>query len=221
MIRPRYRRDYDGEFVITQVTLRNGQREETREWIPNAIENHHISGRAAVIGSDLDKHLFDFTRLQRHKGGLLGKKRLQTYGSNALWTQMIFDFYITQDRDEAANIRSLDYDTRSTIYTTSSICMQNPGRFYIIPYQPTANKLALSIYLAAFDGHNEIFLLGYTKELHGTTANWIHDVNAVIAGFPEVKFYAVGTQANIPDVWKHNINFSIMDYVKFVSYCDV
>jgi hypothetical protein len=33
----------------------------SREWIPNPIENHHISGRAACIGSTTDIDAFDFT----------------------------------------------------------------------------------------------------------------------------------------------------------------
>ena len=54
MIESRYRRDYDGEFVITETRVADGTTQQTREWVPNAIENHHISGRAAVIGSRTD-----------------------------------------------------------------------------------------------------------------------------------------------------------------------
>ena len=74
----RYRTDYAGEFVILESKWAGGKKEETREWIPNPIENHHLSGRAAVIGSNIDKWQFDYTRLQRHRGGLLGSKKLQT-----------------------------------------------------------------------------------------------------------------------------------------------
>ena len=76
----RFRVDYAGEFVITGSTWGSGKKTETREWIANPIENQHISGRAACIGSAFDQGTFDYTRLQRHRGGLLGSKKLQTYG---------------------------------------------------------------------------------------------------------------------------------------------
>jgi len=67
---PQYRRDYVGEFVITNSTWAGGRKEQKREWIANPIENHHISGRAACIGSPVDHYQFDYTRLARHRGGL-------------------------------------------------------------------------------------------------------------------------------------------------------
>ena len=45
----RYRTEYDGEFVITVNTIKNGEKHQEREWIDNPIENQHISGRAAVL----------------------------------------------------------------------------------------------------------------------------------------------------------------------------
>ena len=70
----RYRIDYPGEFVITHTRWAGGKKDETREWIANPIENHHISGRAACIGHTSEKQYFDYTRLQNHRGGLLGSK---------------------------------------------------------------------------------------------------------------------------------------------------
>ena len=81
MIKPRYRRDYDGEFVIVETIITDNAKKYTREWIPNTVENHHLSGRAAVIGSRESQARFDHRRLQDHRGGLLAKKSLQTYGT--------------------------------------------------------------------------------------------------------------------------------------------
>ena len=55
MIQERYRQDYDGEFVLLQTSIRNGVKEQRREWMINPIQNQHVSGRAAVIGSNLDR----------------------------------------------------------------------------------------------------------------------------------------------------------------------
>ena len=76
----RFRQDYAGEFVVIESRWISGKKEEKREWIPNPIENQHISGRAACIGSTFDQGTFNYTMLQRHRGGLLGSKKLQTYG---------------------------------------------------------------------------------------------------------------------------------------------
>ena len=72
----RYRTDYAGEFVILETKWSGGKKTETREWIANPIDNHHLSGRAACIGSGQDQKRFDYTRLQRHRGGLLGSKKI-------------------------------------------------------------------------------------------------------------------------------------------------
>ena len=71
-----YREDYQGEFVIVETRITNGRREQKREWIDNPIQNHHISKRAAVIGSRADRDRFDHTILPRHRGGLMGKKKV-------------------------------------------------------------------------------------------------------------------------------------------------
>ena len=55
MIQTRYRSDYTGEFVVTRTRMANGRGQQSREWIPNSIDNQHISGRAAVIGSAVDR----------------------------------------------------------------------------------------------------------------------------------------------------------------------
>ena len=84
MIREQYRSDYEGEFVITESKWSAGKKSQNREWVENPINNQHISGRAACIVGDVDKERFDYTRLQRHKGGLLSSKKLQTYGTGSI-----------------------------------------------------------------------------------------------------------------------------------------
>ena len=117
MIEARYRRDYSGEFLVTETRWVGGTKQQKREWIPNNIENHHISGRAAIILSDFDRSRFNYTRLQRHRGGLLGKKRLQTYGCGAIWQHLVLDFWVGKERSDVDGIIAQRYDERSTVYT--------------------------------------------------------------------------------------------------------
>lgn len=221
MLQARYRRDYDGEFVVLTTRIVDGVKEQTRDWIPNLIENHHISNRAAIIGGRGDMELFDFRHLQRHRGGLLGKKRLQTYGSGDLWTDMRFDFFVTTDSEQIKLIAQKEYDKDATVYTNARFCVEQPGRFYLIPYGPALDNLATSIYVAAFDGHAEVFLLGYNKETLAQTSSWQQDVNAVMTAYQDTQFILVGVKSNMPDLWLRNTNVTHWPIRQFISHCDV
>jgi hypothetical protein len=221
MIQERYRRDYDGEFVVVETRLSGGKNQQTREWIPNVIENHHISGRAAVIGSRTLSHRFQYQRLQRHRGGLLGKKRLQTYGTSDLWRDMNFDFFTSTDRKQIGDIAEAGYDERCTVFTSGRICVENPGRFYLIPYLPQIDALAVPIYLAAFDGHAEVFMLGYCLETPGGSRTWISDIDSVMSAYAGTSFVLVGVEGNMPTSWRSHSNVRCMAIPEFVSYCDV
>jgi hypothetical protein len=221
MIQARYRRDYDGEFVLLETRIVNGKKVQKRDWIPNVVENYHISDRAACIGSRTDLDQFDFKRLQRHRGGLLGKKRLQTYGTGDLWQDMMFDFVTTNDRNQLQEIAKTDYADKSTVHTSARLCVEFSGRFYLIPFQPVLDELALNLYLAAFDGHKEIYMLGYNNDTPGKTSAWIGDINQVLAAYSDIKFILVGVESNMPAVWRNNKNVTCLTYNNFVSYCDV
>jgi len=222
MITPHFRRDYQGEFVVLETKFVNGEKQQTREWIENPIINQHISGRAAVIGSNTDLDQFDYRALKRHRGGLLGKKRLQTYGAGAVWDEMPFDFVVTTDRLQIKQIITAEYDTSTVIYSNAKICIENPGHLYLVPYAPYVDQLALAVYLAAFDGHEEIFLLGYNQETPSLNPRlWIEHVNHVIRAYSTAKFYLVGVESNMPSLWRENRNVECITYRRFISFCDV
>lgn len=220
MIEARYRREYAGEFVITETKWANGRKHQTREWVPNPIENHHISGRAAVIGSDTDWR-FDWRRLQVHRGGLLGKKRLQTYGTNNLWKEMKFDFFVESKNQDLASIIEKKYDEENIVYTTSQNCLRHPGHFYLVPLVKRQDNLCLAVYLAAFDGHNEIFMIGYSDDVVGDTREWKSQVNRVMQAYNTTQFILVGVESNMPEYWRQNNNVHCIDHNEFVTYCDV
>jgi len=217
----RYRTDYAGEFVILETRWGAGKKDETREWIPNPIENYHLSGRAACIGSNLDQWQFDYTRLQRHRGGLLGSKKLQTYGTGMIAQQMRLDFAVETNNNNLAAILTTGYQQDNIVYTTARNCIANPGEFYLIPYKPRLIDMTIAVYLAAFDGHQEVFLLGYTDESPGDSLNWQAQLAEVFLAYPGVKFYLVGENTRMPDVWVDCFNTQVMTYLEFISYCDV
>jgi hypothetical protein len=217
----RYRSDYAGEFVILETKWSGGKKSETREWIANPIENHHISGRAACIGSTIDHNRFNYTRLQRHRGGLLGSKKLQTYGTGDIALEMRLDFTVETDADALNKILESSYQTSNIVYTTPRYCIAHPGEFYLIPLRPRLVDLATVVYLAAFDGHKEVFLLGYTDETPAGHSDWISQLTNIFSAYTGTKFYLVGESTRMPDIWLNCVNVQSMNYRDWFGYCDV
>jgi hypothetical protein len=220
----RFRADYPGEFVVVNTIWEHGKRTEQREWIANPIENQHISGRAACIGSR-DSHKiqlgFDYRILQRHRGGLLSSLKLQTYGTGLIAEDMRLDFTVDIDSAQLQKLIESKYYEDNVVYTTARNCIQNPGDFYLIPQAPRLLMPALPVYLAAFDGHKEIFLLGYSKQMQFDNNRWFDNVNEVFTAYAGVKFHVVGEPTIMPDLWLECSNVATMTYREFVSYCDV
>lgn len=221
MISERYRSDYDGEFIITQSVWSAGKKQQTREWVDNPIKNQHISGRAVCIVSGHDSNQFDYTRLQRHRGGLLGSKKLQTYGLGCIAGQMRLDFSIETDDVLLKELIDTGYYQDNIVYTTPRNCLKYPGMFYLTPYNPVLVKHALALYLAAFDGHKEIFMIGYNQYTNAGNTAWQAHVAQVISTYTGTKFVVVGTPHHAPDAWLEFANVDQMTYREFISYCDV
>jgi hypothetical protein len=221
MISARYRTDYDGEFIITQTVWSGGKKRQRREWVANPIENQHISGRAVCIGSDHDSAYFDYTRLQRHRGGLLGSKKLQTYGLGFIAKQMKLDFAVETDDVILRELMDSHYYQDNIVYTSPRNCLKYPGVFYLTPYNPVLIKHALLPYLAAFDGHKEIFLLGYNQYTDTGNSAWASQVEEVIKAYTATKFIVVGAKHHTISSWLEHANVEHMEVRQFISYCDV
>jgi len=217
----RYRSDYAGEFIVLKTQWSGGTKKQKREWVANPIENHHISGRAACIGSHVDITKFDHTMLQRHRGGLLGSKKLQIYGVGSIAQSMRLDFCVESNEENLQILINDEYHENNIVYTTNKHCLTWPGFFYIVPYRPQLLDPCQLIYLAAFDGHKEIFMLGYNKETPIESLNWISEIKTVFDAYSGTKFYIVGEKTNMPSVWLDSPNVLTLTHREFISYCDV
>lgn len=221
MFTERYRKDYTGEFIVTNTVWSGGKKRTQREWIPNPIDNHHISGRAVCIGSTADGKEFDFTVLQHHKGGLLGTKKLQTYGTGEIAKLMRLDFAVDKNESAITELIHNEYYKKNIIYTSPRTCIKYPGVFYTIPYNPPVVTEIVLPYLAAFDGHKEIFLLGYHSDAGIGTTEWELQLEKLIAAYPSVKFYHVAHSPQTPPAWKNYSNLVQMTYREFIVYADI
>jgi hypothetical protein len=217
----RYRSEYAGEFVVLETRWSGGKKEQVREFVANPIENHHISGRAACIGSGVDQHRFDFRILQRHRGGLLGSKKLQTYGTGSIAKNMRLDFAVETNQEQLDQIQSTGYHDKNIVYTSAKNCIANPEQFYLIPYNPRLLDLATIVYLSAFDGHKEIFLLGYNQDTQVDAIDWHLQIKRIIDTYSATKFYFCGERTNMYETWLDSANVEHMTYREFISYCDV
>ena len=217
----RYRTDYEGEFIITQSVWSGGKKSQKREWVANPIENQHISGRAVRIGSDHDADQFDYTILQRHRGGLLGSKKLQTYGIGFVAKQMRLDFTVETDEELLKELIDAQYYQDNVVYTSPRNCLKYPEVFYLTPYNPVLTKHALALYLAAFDGHKEIFMIGYNQYTDAGNTAWAAHVSEVINAYAGTKFIIVGSKNHAVKSWLKHANVEQMTYREFISYCDV
>lgn len=221
MITERYRKDYAGEFIVTNTAWSGGKKRTSREWIPNQIENNHISGRAACIGSTVDLPQFDFRILQHHKGGLLGSLKLQTYGVGEVAKLLRLDFVVEKDESKLQYLIDNHYYKNHVIYTSARMCLKHPNVFYPIPYNPLLVQPLVLPYLAAFDGHKEVFLLGYTDDETIGQNDWIAQLINIMSAYQSTKFYHVGTKSFAPDVLYDCPNFQQMNYREFIAYCDI
>lgn len=218
----RYRSDYDGEFVILNTRYENGKKIQEKEWIANPIENQYISARAAVIGHGESRERFNIKNIEDHRGGLLGKKRLQTYGAQGCWKELRCDFYVENKSDQLEEIISTGYAEKSTVYTGVKNCIAYPGEFYLVPYNVKMSTVATALYIAAFDGHKELYLLGVDgtvddKQFNRKEAN---DIVNVIETYKNSMFYFVSDR-QIPDCFRKPTNVKAMGYREFISHCDV
>ena len=226
----RYRTEYDGEFVIVEHKISNGKKLQEREWIDNPIENQHISGRAAVIGNGESRYNTNYngkinlkTKIEQHAGWHLGRKRLQSYGSQGCWQEMQCDFYVEFDKQKLSEIKEAKYQQKVSVYSHARNCIDDPGEYYLVPYGVRGKSIAVATWLACFDGHTEIFLLGADAMFDNDTPDrkTVNGLNAVFNDYPTVKFYYVSDGCQAHATLRNNKNFIHMRYANFISYCDI
>jgi len=77
------------------------------------------------------------------------------------------------------------------------------------------------MYLAAFDGHQEIFMLGYHRDTETGHPGWINQVCDVMRSYPGTQFTFAGVPSNVPDIWLDLPNARAINYPDFIGYCDI
>lgn len=173
-----YRSSYTGENIVTDLRWEATRWVETSEFIPNRVDNSTASKRAVIIGNGDSRKSFDLNYIKNHKSGINGKGTLQSYGCNALYRDFAPTFLVAVGDDMCNEIAESGYGEERIVYANSQRIPQHPGSFYLIPQDPAWNAGSLAMYLACFDGHETVYLLGFDGEA-GAGLN-----NNVYAGTP-------------------------------------
>lgn len=235
----RYRSEYENETIVIERVYEAGQWTSTTETVPNSVTNNQISDQAVVYGNGLSRVPFNTDLITNHKGGLLGAKTLQTYGCNAIYRDIKVDFLISTDRAITAEIASSGYYVNNIVYTRVQNTLEFPKLFYLIPNDIYADAGTTAIYIAAFDGHKKIFLLGFDGQdtpgfnhniYAGTNAydaknatisdeKWIANRTEVFSVYDDVDFVLVTETGRtiVPEPWKYLTNVRQISFQNFIT----
>lgn len=251
-----YRKDYTGETLITTMTWENSQWNMVKEDVPNNVINNQISNRAVVLGNgpsrlDLYPQGDLLKMLKDHRGGLLASGAVQTYACNAIYRDYLYD--VTRDytpdflicsNDMAEELVNSGYCDKNIVYGTSDAVLNYPGKFYLTPQNPPYNAGAVAAYLACFDGHKQVYLIGHDCHSNELFSNYnvyagsknypgfdspnterffILALKMIMSVYSDVEFIRVMPTAewNIPEDWQYLVNFRQVDFNSFVREIDL
>lgn len=239
----RYRTDYTGEDIIQERVMQGGEWISTTEHVPNNVVNNQISNRAVVFGNGESRSAFNTNHILTKRSGLLGAATLQSYACNAFYKDHTPDFLIVTNRDIAADLARTNYPTNNIVYTRVDISLEFPRKFYLIPHDPYMDAGATAAYIAAFDGHKKIYLLGcegqfdpnWNNNIYAGTAgyaaknaditgnNWDESYKQVFDVYDDVDFALVTPNGRykIEDSWKTCTNFRQISYRDMVLEADL
>jgi len=239
----KYRKGYQGEEIISERSYVDGAWTSTTEHVPNNVINNQISNRAVVFGNGVSRLDFDVKHLMAKKSGLLGADTLQSYGCNAFYRDYTPDFLVVTDRVMAKELVDSGYADNNIVYTRVDISLEFPRKFYLIPHDPYADSGSTAAYLAAFDGHKKVYLLGFDGQdtpgmnnnvyantpgytdlnFHINDDKWFANQATIFKVYNDVEFVHVSAQgsSSIPEDWKYCPNLRQISHRDFVLEADL
>lgn len=230
-----FRNNYSGEDIYTAATYTNGSWSYDKEFVPKILKNQKFSGRAIVIGNGISRQKFNLNHLTA--------KHVQTYGCNALYRDFEPDFLIAVGNNIGNEIALSGYANNHVVYSTTDNIIKHPNTFHLIPQNPSWNAGAIAAYLACFDGHTTVYLVGHDGlDTPGYFNNVYKDTNAysvdedkltdrfwslamghVFKTYNLVDFVLVNETGRgyIPAEWRGHTNLRRINFRQFVLECDL
>lgn len=219
-----YRSTYPGENVVTTLSLTNQEWAPETEFIPNSVFNTFTTTQALAIGNGESRNGFDLRHIASHKAGFGGANRLQTYGCNNLYKNFTPDFLVAVGSEVVDELAETSYVDSNIVYVNSQHIQSHPGKFYLIPQNVPYDAGSLAVYMACFDGHKKIYMLGYDSHednVYGTF--WTKSMMIVMSTYSDVEFIRVMPTASwaIPAGFSGLINFRQIGFRDFVLEADI
>lgn len=219
-----YRSNYAGESIVTELILENNEWIPETEYVPNSVFTTHTTTQAVAIGNGESRSGFDLGHIARHKGGLFAANKLQSYGCNYLYQEFTPDFLVAVDAEKVKTIADSGYTADNIVYTNAQYMLEYPGKFYLTPQNPAYDAGALAAYLACFDGHGKVFLLGYDGYTNAPEHTfWVKTLLSVMVTYSGVEFVRVMPTASyvVADALQRQPNFRQIGFRDFVIEADI
>jgi hypothetical protein len=238
-----YRADYTGEEILVNSTYRNSIWEYDYETVPNRVTNLQISNQACVIGNGESRAGFDLFLLANHRAGLGGVKAMQTYGCNALYRGFVPNFLVVTGREMIDEVAQSRYCDNNIVYANAKALLKHPSRFYLIPQDLQYNAGAIATFIACFDGHKKVFLLGFDngaganvnnnifagtacygpKDQNYDDAFFVKSMEMIMRTYNDVEFIRVMPIKvwRTPPEWQRLANFSQIDFKEWTYMSDL
>ena len=219
-----YRSTYAGESIVTELNLTNNEWDPVTEFVPNSVFNTHVTTQAIAIGNGPTRLEFDLGHIARHRGGLFAKDKLQSYGCNYLYQEFTPDFLVAVDTEKVKTIAESGYCDDHIVYTNAQYLLEYPGKFYLTPQNPAFDAGSIAAYLACFDGHSKVFLMGFDGYSDSSEdVFWVKTLLAIMETYSAVEFVRVCPTANYVCTanLQRRTNFRQISFRDFVLEADI
>lgn len=248
MIQKKYRKDVTSDEVNVIGLFKDNEWKYQKENIP--LQQFKIlSPNAVVIGNGKSANEFDLTKILPYRqttpwrefSPWIHKRQIRnflTYGCNAIYRNFKPDFVIATGKDFINELAQQSYCDESIVYANNKYLEIYPNKFNIIPQNPEYNAGAIAAYMAAFDGHQRVYMLGFdgidntddNYNLFAGTPNyppsnypineefWVRSLNEVMNVYTDTEFVRVCPSKRFrqPESWKYNLNYRQIDFRQFV-----
>lgn len=235
-----YRSNYQGEAVVQSLVYKHGQRNITTKFIQPSSVFPDKKTKAVVFGNgksrlSLGANLFPALHTHKEKFGIHG---LETYGCNAICRDYDPDYLVVRSVALAQQLVDSGYCADHMVYAPQNIVLQHPDHFYLIPQSPGWDAGALATYLACFDGHAKVYLMGFDTDSNSDRAGFnvytgtpgypadtvasteaftVKSMLTVMKLYSDVEFVRVMPDDGwyTPDAWRYQENMRYLSFDKF------
>lgn len=255
IIKKLYRKDFAGEDVSTVGLYIDAKWTYQKEFVPLSVEYQPVSNKAVVIGNGISRLDFNLRlclpwrettawgEQTEWKPALNAVKKFNTYGCNALYRDYKVDFLVATGDEFLKEIATNEYSANNIVYASKSNLTKYPEKFMYIPQDPNWNAGAVAAYMAAFDGHKKVYMLGFdgidnSTDIYNVYAGtpsypaktdtiledfWMLSLANVMRTYSDTEFIRVAPSRSFrtPEDWKYFLNYRVINFRDFVLEADV